>query len=166
MTDGSQRREQQRPYPNMTTVFAPGVFRRADARVFELRGDDEITDADLKIDSSGLYTIRGRIVAGDDHHAPNAAMLTLYDQGNDDPRHLAASLEDGTFQIDYVPSGRYTLRVNLAADEATPEAGRIFQVLRRYKMASFDVVIAEHDVVLGDLPLAVLKPGEKEEYPF
>ncbi len=44
-----------RMFPNLMSVYAPGVFRRTEARVFEIHGDEEITDADLKLDPGGLH---------------------------------------------------------------------------------------------------------------
>lgn len=38
------------------------------------------------------------------------------------------------------------------------------RVLRSYKVAKLAVVVGGHDVVLDDLLLTALKPGEKMEY--
>jgi hypothetical protein len=41
-------------YPEMIPVYAPATFRRKNAKVFEIRGDERIVDADLTIDPNGL----------------------------------------------------------------------------------------------------------------
>ncbi len=55
MNDGTSTRAsgQVRMYPNMTAVYAPGVFRRKDAKVFEVREGEQRMDADMKLDPSG-----------------------------------------------------------------------------------------------------------------
>ncbi len=54
MTDGSNPHTIGREHmgPEMIPVYAPATFRRKDAKVFEIRGDEQITDADLTIDRS------------------------------------------------------------------------------------------------------------------
>jgi len=38
-------------------------------------------DADFKIDPDGLHTLRGRVLASEDRHAPNGAMVRLKEDG-------------------------------------------------------------------------------------
>jgi hypothetical protein len=166
MSDGSGPGSSGRvhPYPETTMVYEPGVFRRKDAKVFEIRGDEEVRDADLKIDPSGLHTVTGKVLAGEDRHVPSQAMIRLQEDGKDTDR-LVMIEDDGSFQIDYVPSGSYTLEVMGAPDMTIPTSPTDFsEVLRNYKMAKVTVEVGEHDVVLDELVLIVLKPGEKEEW--
>ena len=166
MSDGSGSRTSGRNqmFPNMTTVYGPGVFRRGEAKVFEIRGDEQVTDADVKIDINGLHTIRGRVLAGADRHVPSQAMVRLKEGGRDLPQ-LASTEEDGSFQINYVPSGSYTLVV-LGSPDMTVPANTIdaAQVLRNYQQAKVAVVVGGSDVVIDEVVLVPLKPGEKMEY--
>jgi hypothetical protein len=166
MSDGSGSRPGggNRTYPNMTTVYGPGVFRREEARVFEIRGEEQVTDADLKIDISGLHTIKGRVLAGEDRHVPSQAMLRLKQGGRDLPQ-FATIEDDGSFEIDYVPSGSYTLWVVGSGDMTVPanvtEAARESQIYQQAKVA---VVVGGSDVVLDEVVLRALKPGEKMDW--
>jgi hypothetical protein len=144
-----------RAYPNLTTVYAPGVFCRTDAKVFEIRGDEEITGADLKLDPSGLHNVKGRVLAGEDRHVPSQAMIWVKEDGKRLDR--MSSLEpDGSFEVDYLPSGTYTLQI-LGSDMQQPQP--------QYQMAEQVVIVETHDVTLGDVILAPLKPGERQKFP-
>jgi hypothetical protein len=165
MSDGSGSRTSGRNqmYPNMTTVYGPGVFRRGEAKVFEISGDEQVTDADVKIDISGLHTIRGRVLAGADRHVPSQAMVSLKEGGRD--LQLATMEEDGSFQINYVPSGSYTLAVLGFPDMTVPaNTTDAPQVLRNYQQAKVAVVVGGSDVVLDEVVLTAFKPGEKVDW--
>lgn len=167
MSDGSGSRAsgRERIYPNMTTVYGPGVFRRSDAKVFEIRGDEQVMDADVKVDPSGLHTVRGRILAGEDRHVPSQAMLRLRENGKNISR-FAMIEDDGSFQIDYLPSGSYTLVVTGSPDKSIPASSTDSpRVLRNYKVAEVDFIVGGQDVVLDSVLLIALKPGEKMEWP-
>jgi len=165
MNDGSSPNVsgRNRAYPNMTTVYSPGVYRRKEAKVFDIRGDEQVTNADMIVDPNGLHTVKGRIVAGEDRHVPSQALIRLREDGKDTGR-LVMIEDDGSFEIDYVPPGTYTLEVNGAPDMTAPASAMdVPQVSRRYKVAELGVIVGEHDVVLDDVILVPLKPGEKEE---
>jgi hypothetical protein len=161
---GSRARGRNRIYPNMTTVYGPGVFRREEAKVFEIRGEEQVTDADLKIDISGVHTIKGRVLAGEDRHVLSQAIIRLKQGGRDLPQ-FATIEDDGSFEIDYVPSGRYTLGV-IGFDDMTVSANvtGAERESQMYQQAKVAVVVGESDVVLGEVVLRALKPGEKMEY--
>lgn len=143
MSDGSQqeRNRQNRLSPNMTSVFAPGVLRRSEARVYDIHGGEEIADADLKIDLSGLHAIRGRVFAGEDRHVPKAAMIRINEHGRT-LEAFAQTKDDGSFEIDYLPSGTYTIYVMGSPDETTPSnPTEPPKVLGQYQLAKVDVII-------------------------
>jgi hypothetical protein len=154
-----------RPFPNLATVYAPGVFRRTDARVFEIRGEEEITDADLKLDPSGLHSVKGRIVAGEDRHVPSQAMISIKENGKRLDR-MSMLEPDGSFEVDYLPSGTYTLQIMGSPDMTTPtNPNDPPRPQRQYQMAEQAVIIETHDVILDEVVLAPLKPGEKLQFP-
>jgi hypothetical protein len=152
-------------FPEMTMVYGPGVFRRSDAKVFEIRGSEQVMNADVKIDPSGLHTLRGRVLAGEDRHVPSQAIVRLQGNGGQDVGRFVVVKEDGSFQIDYLLPGSYMLEVTGASDRVsaagTTEAP---QIQRFYQLAKLAVVVKDQDVVLDALVLTALKPGEKVEY--
>lgn len=154
-----------RMYPNLATVYAPGVFRRSDARVFEIRGDEEISDADLKLDPSGLHSVKGRVLAGEDRHVPSQAMIRVKENGKLLDR--VSMLEpDGSFEIAYLPSSTYTLQILGSPDETSPaNPNERPQPIREYQMAEQAVIVENHDVTLDDVVLVPLKPGERQRFP-
>jgi hypothetical protein len=168
MSDGSSPDPNGRvhPYPEMTTVYAPGVFRRNDARVFDISGSEQVMNADIKVDPSGLHTVRGKVLAGEDRHVPSQAMVRIREDGGKDVGKSVMIEDDGSFQFDYLLPGNYTLEVMPAIDETSVGGTTdVPQVLRRYKMAKLALVVGGRDLVLDDLVLTALKPGEKMEYP-
>lgn len=159
---GSLASGRQRFYPNMTTVYWLGVFRRGDARVFEVRGGEQVTDADVKIDVSGLHSIRGKVLAGEGRSVVRRGGVRLQEDGKDFAQR--AMIEDGSFEIDYVPSGSYTLVVAGSPEETAPSnMTDVPKSLRSYKQAKVPVVVGGSDVVLDEVVLTALKPGEKME---
>jgi hypothetical protein len=71
--------------------------------------------------------------------------------------------EDGSFQINYLPSGSDTLEVN-ATDRFDSPGGP--EKIRYDKTVKLPVVVGEHDAVLDDVLLNALKPGEKMDLSF
>jgi hypothetical protein len=104
------------------------------------------------------------VLAGEDRHVPSQAMIRLKQGGRDLPQ-FATIEDDGSFEIDYVPSGSYTLWVTGSGDMTVPanvtEAARQSQMYQQAKVA---VVVGESDVVLDEVVLRALKPGEKMEW--
>lgn len=167
MSDGSRSpssgREQM--YPEMTPVYAPGVFRRRDAKIFEIHGDEEITGVDLKIDPTGLHTVKGRVLLGEDRHVPDQAIIRVQQDGND--IGLFTNLEEnGSFQINYIPPGSYTLVVLAGPDRTAPASlDDMPKILREYQAAKVPFVVGAQDVVLSDVLVVALKPGEQMDWP-
>lgn len=166
MTDGSSPASTRRAlYPEVTTVYAPGVFRRNEAKVYEVRGNEQITNADVILDTSGLHTVRGRVLAGEDHHVPSNAMVRIRDDGGNVGKFVTIE-DDGFFQLHDLMPGKYRLEVS-AIDEEKSGGGNssVQRVSRRYQLGRLTFVVAGHDVVLDDVLLKALKPGEREMDP-
>ncbi|MDQ2776080.1 MAG: hypothetical protein M3Y57_14365 [Acidobacteriota bacterium] len=74
--------------------------------------------------------------------------------------------DDDSFQFDYLLPGDYTLDLLTAADDVRPsDRNEVPRISHRYKMQNLTVVVGSHDVVLDDIFLTELKPGEKVEFP-
>jgi hypothetical protein len=159
MNDGSNTHAggREHMYPEMIPVYAPATFRRKDAKVLEIRGDEQITDADLTIDPNGLHTLRGRVLAADDHHAPTTIIRLKEEGAKEVPRFIEIE-DDGTFQVNYLPSGSYTLQIT---SSDVPDAANSAAQPTEYKTVKLTAVVADQDVLLDDVLLVPLKPGEK-----
>ena len=171
MSDGSSRTPD-RPgramssLPTLTAVYAPGVFRRNEAKVYEIQGSEQVSGADLKIDLGGLFTVKGKIVAGEDRHVPAQAILRLQEDGGEDVGRMAGIDENGSFEFDYLPDGNYTLQLMGARDEVPPTGpSGVPLTTHRYKLAKRAVVVKGRNVELGDISLTLLQQGETEQFP-
>ena len=136
--------------------FEPGVMAKSKAKVFEIRADERLTDADIVVDLNGLHSVRGRVLANEDRHVPSKAAVQLGDDAEKGVGRGTQISADGTFHIDYVPAGTYTLSVIGWDMEST--AGKLAdgpdEVIRRsYAATKMPIVVAEHDVVIDDIQL-------------
>jgi hypothetical protein len=153
-------------------VYQPGFFRRKDAKVYEIRGGEQFTDADLTINPDGLHRIRGRILDGADGHVPRHVTVGLSETGSNDQGRVIEVQDDGSFQFDDLPSGSYSLTA-FANDGGGPQIGffndpstdpdRLPDIspVREYTPAKRTVLVVDRDVVLENILLTALKPGEK-----
>ena len=165
MNDGSNPHTvgREHAFPEMISVYAPATFRRKDARVFEIRGDEQIANADLTIDPNGLHTLKGRVLAASDHHAPRTIIRLKEEGAHDVPRFVEIE-DDGTFQVNYLPPGSYILQIT---SSDVPEAANSAARPVEYKTVELTAVVADQDVLLHDVLLVPLKPGEKNpDFPF
>jgi hypothetical protein len=134
--------------------YAPAAFRKKDARVFKIKGSEHVTDASIELRMSGLYTVRGKVIAKADGHTPNQAYVLLKDEMDKTFRRGARVQEDGTFSLEEVPAGTYTLVVSGAQDVADPhpvdqQAQPL--VLRVFEEAKVEVVVVDGDAkCVGD----------------
>jgi hypothetical protein len=148
--------------PEMVSVYSPGVFRLSEAAVIETHGSEQVLDADIKLDPSGLHTVRGRVLAGADGHPPTQILIWLKTDGSKDPKRLVAA-HAGSFQIDYLPSGNYTMQImanELSTNQTSPGT-----VPQEYKLVRMPIVIGGSDLDLSDILLVALKPGERNAAP-
>ena len=154
MNDGSMG--WQNHYPEMVPVYAPAAFRRKDAKVFELHGDEQVTDADLTIDPSGGHTLRGRLLAANDHLSPST-MIRLKGTGTKVAFRMVGIEVDDTFQIDDLPAGSYTLLITAFGDQDPAKPG---VQPAEYKWVTLTAVVADQDLLLNDVLLVPLDPGK------
>ena len=165
MDDGSspQSTGREHMFPDAIGVYAPATFRRKDAKVFEIHGEEQIADADLTIDPSSLHSLRGKVLAAGARPA-SFTMIRLKEDGDSLASRVVDIEDDGTFQINYLPSGTYTLEItsNDVPDMTTSAAQPM-----EYKTVKLTAVVGDQDLVLGDVLLVALKPGEENpEFTF
>jgi hypothetical protein len=159
MNDGSSPHTggREHMFPEMIAVYAPETFRRKDAKVFEIHGEEQITDADVTIDPSGLHNLRGKVLVAEDRHAP-FTIIRLKEDGTALASRLVEIEDDGSFQVNYLPSGSYTLEIT-SSDVPNQTSSAVQPT--EYKTVKLIAVVGDQDVVLDDVLLVPLKPGEK-----
>ena len=153
MSDGSIWPGSRFTDPEIIGIYAPGVFRQDAAKVFEISSGEQLADADVTIDTAGLHTLRGRAFAARDHHAPSGLTVQLCYGSPKTLMRFVSSDADGSFQVNALPAGSYALTIE-ATDQGTAGTPSFF------KSAEVAVEIREADVVVPDVVLTLLPPGQ------
>jgi hypothetical protein len=96
-------------------MYAPGKVRRTDAQVFTLKSGEERDDVQFTVDMSALHTVSGHVSATDQGSIA-AGVVRLTDQQDTSLARMAMVQQDGSFVMQWVPAGTYTLAVTNASD--------------------------------------------------
>ena len=129
-------------------MYAPGVFRRADAKPVRVKAGEEHSDVALTLDLRELRTITGHASSASAGLSVASGRVAVVDP-NDGELQLGGSImPDGDFMVRYVPAGSYMLKVTGASTqvdsgrrrEADPTRGVAFQPF------SQPLVVADRDV--------------------
>ncbi len=99
-------------------VYAPGVFRRIDAKPVNVRAGDERTDVRMIIDLRGLHVVSGSASSASAGNAVASGRVTLTDASDSSVTIQGSIGSAGTFRLPYVPKGSYTLQVSGASSQA------------------------------------------------
>ena len=113
------------PGTRMTSVtyYAPGKIRRTDAQVFALKSGEERDDLQFTVDMSALHTVSGHVGAADQGSIA-AGVVRLTDSQDSSLTRMAMIDTDGSFVMQWVPAGTYTLAVTNASDVPRQTFGR------------------------------------------
>jgi hypothetical protein len=144
-------------------VYAPGGFRKIDAKPVTLSAGEERTDEDITYNLAATHTVSGRVTSAEDHHGLNHGVVTLTDTTEKTFTRTAGLDADGNFSVTFVPSGTYTMTVRNAADTVPEEPkktdeGPIFamnqvKTVRTYQKADQQVMVADDDVTGQNIEL-------------
>jgi hypothetical protein len=104
-------------------MYAPGKVRQSDAQVITLKSGDERDDVQFVLDLSTLHTVSGHVGATDSGNI-EAGMVRLTDSQDSSLTRMAMIQPDGSFAVQWVPAGTYTLAVSNASNVAPPAFGR------------------------------------------
>lgn len=104
-------------------MYAPGKVRRSDAQVITLRSGEERDDLQFVLDLSALHTVSGHVGASDQANI-EAGFVRLTDTQDSSLNRMAVIQPDGSFVIQWVPAGNYTLAVSNASNLPTQSFGR------------------------------------------
>lgn len=150
-------------------VYAPGGFRRTDAKPVTLAAGEEHVDEDITFNLSATHTVSGRVTSSEDHHGLNRGIVTLTDTTDKTFMRSAGLDADGNFTVTFVPSGTYTMAVANAAD-TVPEADdskglatfNEVKAARTYQKAEQQVIVAADDLTGENIELTPVSPGKND----
>lgn len=140
------------------TLYAPGSMHKVDARVVDIRGADTVDGVDIQVALIGLHVVLGRVESKADGHLLNAGFVTLTDLSDGTLARSASVSSDGSFHLDYLTPGTYTLNVqgedrSEGSGAHAGSAGR-----KRYDRATSSVVVGDHDVTVDAIQLDEVTP--------
>jgi len=142
-------------------VFAPGTFRRTDAKPMKLSAGEERADGDITFNISATHTISGRVTSAEDHHAIKGASVQLRDVTDRTFVRGVRVDEDGNFSVTFVPSGTYTLEAGGADVDSEPDEKNpgmpVQRIVRMYKAAKLQVIVTDNDVTAQNIELQPAK---------
>ncbi|HEV2577715.1 MAG TPA: carboxypeptidase-like regulatory domain-containing protein [Acidobacteriaceae bacterium] len=104
-------------------MYAPGKVRRSDAQVVTLKSGEERDDVQFVLDLSTLHTVSGHVGSTDQGNVA-AGVVRLTDTQDSSLSRMAMIQPDGSFAVQWVPAGTYTLAVSNASSVASQSFGR------------------------------------------
>ena len=99
-------------------VYAPGVARRSEATAITVAGAEEHDDVAITMGLAGMHTVSGGV--GSPGAAVRSGFVSLSDQTDSSLTRTGIIGADGSFLIQYVPPGNYTLNVTASSQ---PQSG-------------------------------------------
>ena len=103
------------------TIYSGDTAHFHDAHHFTLRHGEERTGEDITIPLSRMHRVGGVVTAARDGHTVNAGSIAIIDLSDQSGVSATELDKDGTFHLDYVPEGDYSIQISNARDEATEE---------------------------------------------
>ena len=104
-------------------MYAPGKVRRTDAETVTLKSGEERDDLQFVLDLSALHTVSGHVGATDQGNIA-AGVVRLTDSQDSSLTRMGMVQPDGSFVVQWVPAGTYTLAISNASNVAPPAFGR------------------------------------------
>jgi hypothetical protein len=104
-------------------MYAPGKVRRTDAQVVMLKSGEERDDLQFVLDLSSLHTVSGHVGSTDQGNI-EAGTVRLTDSQDSSLMRMAMIQPDGSFVVQWVPAGTYTLAVSNASNVPSQGFGR------------------------------------------
>ena len=103
-------------------VCLGGTFRSKNASTVKVQAGETANGVDIVVPLTGLHNVAGTVTAVADGHALGRGKVQLLYADDREQARQTSLLEDGSFEFEFVPDGRYVLQVSGAAD-ADPDGG-------------------------------------------
>ena len=138
-------------------IYAPGVFRKADAKPIRLHPGDDLDDLRMVIDLRSLHTVSGHVSSTTASQNIVSGRATLVDSSDQGLQPTAMIDARGDFSIPFVPSGTYTLTVQ-GSTQPSPNGYLVRSRSRSSNSGSSDGVFAPstQTLVVGDTDITGL----------
>jgi hypothetical protein len=132
-------------YGSPIRVYAPGVFRKAEAKTVSVKAGEERGDVRMVIDLRALRTVSGLVGAAS---GPGVAsgQVRLVDANDSDLQLYGSVAANGDFALHYIPAGSYTLRVSGASTQAAAGRGRDSENAVTFQPFTQALVVSDTDV--------------------
>ena len=104
-------------------MYAPGKIRQSEAQVIALKSGEERDDLQFVLDLSTLHSVSGHVGATDQGNIA-AGVVRLTDSQDSSLSRMAMIQPDGSFVVQWVPAGTYTLAVSNASNVPSQGFGR------------------------------------------
>jgi hypothetical protein len=101
---------------DMLTVYSGGALHEKDVKPVEVGAGDEVDGVDVIFPLDNLHSVAGTVVAKSDQHTVNSGWVSLEDADTKEQIRGTGIEQDGSFRLNYILEGQYTLKVSGAAD--------------------------------------------------
>jgi len=106
-----------------TRVCLGNVYRKKDAKTVKVAAGENAAGTDIEIPLSGLHKVSGSVAALADAHPMAHGTVRLLYADDREPARQTDLDDNGDYEFDYVPDGKYILTVTGARDEEKKDAG-------------------------------------------
>jgi hypothetical protein len=104
-------------------VCLGNVYRRKEAKSVKVAAGETAAGTDIEIPLSGLHKVSGTVQALADGHSITHGTVRLLYVDDREPARETSLDDNGDFEFDYVPDGKYILAVSGAQDEEKKDSG-------------------------------------------
>jgi hypothetical protein len=147
------------------SLYAPGKVRRGDAQTVTLKLAEERDDLVFTLNLGALHTVSGHATSADGSGNVASGMVRLTDSQDSTLNRQAQIQPDGSFMLQWVPAGSYTLTVMGASAIPNTQSGRRGQTISdsgsRYQRFQESLTVADSDLSGVNLSL-VRATGQRD----
>ena len=150
-----------RSVSNTQTVYAPGSFRKKNADIIKVSGTDEKSGITITIPTRGLHFVAGTVIQQENGMPVTGGNVQMVDE--DDPTLMLNGqiATDGSFRIDFVTPGQYTLRVTNAFERPQMDGTAPHRISHHYGTTQASVIVASGDATGITLQVPALEDPTK-----